>query len=41
MIAFFDAGALIYLMEGKKPFGSQVCDELAAAAGRHPGLGAT
>jgi len=41
VIAFFDAGALIYLMEGKKPFGSQVCDELAAAAGRHPGLGAT
>lgn len=40
MIAFFDASALIYLIEGKEPFGSRVREELAAAARRHPQLGA-
>jgi predicted nucleic acid-binding protein len=40
VIAFFDASALIYLIEGKEPFGSQVRAELAAAAGRYSGLGA-
>jgi hypothetical protein len=28
VIAFFDASALIYLIEGKEPFGSQVRAEL-------------
>lgn len=40
MIAFFDASALIYLLEGKEPFGSHVRAELAAAAAQHAGLGA-
>lgn len=40
MIAFFDASALIYLIEGKEPFASKVCKELAAAARKHPDLGA-
>lgn len=40
MIAFFDASALIYLIEGKEPFGSQVRAELAAAARQYSGLGA-
>ena len=39
MIAFFDASALIYLIEGKKPFGSKVRKELTAAAKEHPDLG--
>lgn len=40
MIAFFDASALIYLIEGKEPFAGKVRKELAAAAKKHPGLGA-
>ena len=39
VIAFFDASALIYLIEGKAPFGSKVRKALAAAASRHPDLG--
>ena len=39
VIAFFDASALIYLIEGKAPFGSKVRKELAAAANKHPDLG--
>lgn len=39
MIAFFDASALIYLIEGKEPFGSRVRKELAAIACAHPDLG--
>ncbi len=40
MIAFFDASALIYLIEGAEPFASEVRNELAAAARIHPDLGA-
>lgn len=40
MIAFFDASALIYLIEGRKPFGGRVREALAAAAAKHPDLGA-
>ena len=40
MIAFFDASALIYLVEGAKPFAHRVRAELARTARRHPGLGA-
>jgi predicted nucleic acid-binding protein len=39
VIAFFDASALIYLVEGKAPFGSKVRKELAAAANKDPDLG--
>ena len=39
MIAFFDASALIYLIEGKEPFASKVRREIAAVARRHPDLG--
>lgn len=39
MIAFFDASALIYLIEGKEPFASNVRNELAAVARKRPGLG--
>lgn len=39
VIAFFDASALIYLIEGKAPFGNKVRTELAAAANRHPDFG--
>lgn len=39
MIAFFDASALIYLIEGKPPFASRVREELAAVAKKHPDLG--
>lgn len=35
MIAFFDASALIYLIEGKEPFASKVRREIAAVARRH------
>ncbi len=38
MIAFFDASALIYLVEGKQPFAGKVRRELAAAAGKYPRL---
>lgn len=40
MIAFFDASALIYLIEGAEPFAARVRKELAAAAKRHADLGA-
>ncbi len=40
MIAFFDASALIYLIEGAEPFGTSVRDALAQAAHKHPDLGA-
>ena len=40
MIAFFDASALIYLIEGAEPFASKVRKELATAAKTHPDLGA-
>lgn len=39
MIAFFDASALIYLIEGKESFAASVRKELAAAAKKHPDLG--
>lgn len=39
MIAFFDASALIYLIEGKAPFDARVRKELAVAARKHPDLG--
>jgi predicted nucleic acid-binding protein len=38
VIAFFDASALIYLIEGKEPFASRVRTELAAAAKEFPDL---
>lgn len=40
MIAFFDASALIYLIEGREPFGGKVRKELAAVAKKYPDLGA-
>jgi predicted nucleic acid-binding protein len=40
VIAFFDASALIYLIEGAEPFASKVRKELAAAAKKNPDLGA-
>jgi predicted nucleic acid-binding protein len=40
VIAFFDASALIYLIEGAEPFAAKVRKELAAAAKKHPDLGA-
>lgn len=40
MIAFFDASALIYLIEGNGPFAGKVRRELAAVAKKHPDLGA-
>ena len=39
MIAFFDACALIYLIEGAEPFASRVRAELAALEQRHHGIG--
>lgn len=36
MIAFFDASALIYLLEGKVPFADRVRTELAALAKEYP-----
>ena len=40
MIAFFDASALIYLIEGAEPFGTNVRNALARAATEYPKLGA-
>ncbi len=40
MIAFFDASALIYLIEGAEPFAGNVRKELAAAGSQYPDLGA-
>jgi len=39
VIAFFDASALIYLVEGKPPFGQRVRQELARLSEAHPNLG--
>ena len=41
MIAFFDASALIYLIEAKEPFASKVRKELAVAVRKYPDLGAS
>lgn len=40
MIAFFDASALIYLIEGDEPFAARVRDRLAVLSNEHPGIGA-
>ncbi len=40
MIAFFDASALIYLIEGKEPFSTNVRSALADAAKKYANLGA-
>jgi predicted nucleic acid-binding protein len=40
VIAFFDASALIYLIEGKEPFAGKVRKELTAIAKKHRDLGA-
>lgn len=39
MIVFFDASALIYLIEGAEPFGGKVRKALATLAKKHPDLG--
>lgn len=39
MIAFFDASALIYLIEGREPFGSRVRATLTALSQAHPAAG--
>lgn len=39
MIVFFDASALIYLIEGREPFGSRVRAALAALLRAHPHAG--
>jgi predicted nucleic acid-binding protein len=38
VIAFFDASALIYLIEGAEPFAAKVRKELAAATRKYPDL---
>lgn len=38
MIAFFDAFALIYLIEGNEPFASRVRKQLAEATQTYPGI---
>ncbi len=38
MIAFFDASALIYLIEGAEPFAAQVRSRVAAVATQYPDL---
>ena len=40
MILFFDASALIYLIEGHEPFAAKVRSELANAAKQYANLGA-
>ena len=40
MIAFFDASALIYLIEGKEPFAGCVRAALQRIEAAHPGIGA-
>lgn len=40
MKAFFDASALIYLIEGADPFAARLRKELAAASKKYPDLGA-
>lgn len=39
MIAFFDASALIYLIEGKEPFARRVRTRLADLTQAHPDIG--
>jgi len=38
VIAFFDASALIYLIEGREPFAGAVRASLQTLADRHPGM---
>ena len=38
MIAFFDASALIYLIEGAEPFAAKLRKELAAATRKYPDM---
>ena len=40
VIVFFDASALIYLIEGAEPFGTSVRGALAQAASKYPNLSA-
>jgi len=40
VIAFFEASALIYLIEGREPFAGKVRKELRTVAKKHPDLGA-
>nr|WP_257644218.1 PIN domain-containing protein [Luteimonas salinisoli] len=40
VIAFFDANALIYLIEGSEPFAGRVRDQLARVEEAHPDLDA-
>jgi predicted nucleic acid-binding protein len=40
VIAFFDASALIYLIEGSEPFAGRVRNQLAVLAEAHPDMGA-
>jgi len=40
VIAFLDANALIYLIEGREPFVNRVRQELAAIVASHPGVSA-
>ena len=40
VIAFFDASALIYLVEGAEPFASRVRSTLAQMTAKHPKMGA-
>jgi predicted nucleic acid-binding protein len=40
VIAFFDASALIYLIEGKEPFAGKVRKELATVTKKYPDLAA-
>ncbi len=39
MISFFDASALIYLIEGEEPFASKLHRELTAVAKKYPNSG--
>lgn len=39
MNAFFDASALIYLIEGAEPFANRVRAEMARVARKHPAIG--
>ena len=41
MILFFDASALIYLIEGHEPFAAKIRSELASAAQQYASLGAS
>lgn len=39
MIVFFDASALIYLIEGREPFATKVRESLIGLSDRFPGIG--